>query len=175
MMALRSFQGPDEHPEAYLANGPRPEAADWLSMQRAACELGVSMSTVRRMIRTGQLRNRIVPRRGGFAYLVYLPDSRHARFDGDAESPADGHHLRAVPPSDAESDPAPPGVDDSCSGDDRVAALEKQVERLSEALSRALRLKQRDLPVGIGDPAERMADPYARYRWLVRRRWWWPF
>ena len=31
------------------------------------------------------------------------------------------------------------------------------------------------LPKGMGEPTLNPGDPYARYRWLVRRRWWWPF
>src|SRR6185295_12422940 len=75
----RSFQGPDELPEQHLTPAAKPDASDWLSMQQAACELGVSITTVRRMIRKGRLRNRIVPRHGGFAYLIYLPGSKHAQ------------------------------------------------------------------------------------------------
>ena len=40
--------------------------------------------TARRMIRRGELRNRIVARPGGFAYLVYLPNSWHAQFAAHA-------------------------------------------------------------------------------------------
>jgi hypothetical protein len=174
MLALRSFQGPDELPERHRASAPRPESSDWLPMQQAACELGVSSSTVRRMMRKGRLRNRIVPRRGGFAYLIYLPDSRHAKIMRAAGSVDARGGPRLVRPS-ADSDVNSASTHDSSSGDARIMALETQVERLSDALSRVLRLKQRDLPVGIGDPTERMADPYARYRWLVRRHWWWPF
>jgi excisionase family DNA binding protein len=175
MLALRSFQGPDELPQRYRASGSRQEASDWLSMQQAACELGVSNSTVRRMIRKGRLRNRIVPRRGGFAYLIYLPDSRHAQIRSTA-APIDARgRLSLIRPSTEEIDVTPASTDDASARDARIIALETQVERLSDALSRALRLKQRDLPVGIGDPTERMTDPYARYRWLVRRHWWWPF
>jgi hypothetical protein len=78
MVALRSIfarDDDDRDPEPPL---PRPDPADWLTLQQAACELNVSISTARRMIRKGKLRNRIVPRPGGFAYLVYLPNSRHA-------------------------------------------------------------------------------------------------
>ncbi|HYM15659.1 MAG TPA: helix-turn-helix domain-containing protein, partial [Dehalococcoidia bacterium] len=81
MVALRSRDetGADAGAPPSPGPAPWPDPADWLSLQQAACELQLSPSTVRRMIRKGQLRNRIVPRRGGFRYLVYLPNSRHAR------------------------------------------------------------------------------------------------
>jgi len=56
-----------------------------------------------------------------------------------------------------------------------VQQLEAQVEHLSEALSRALRTKQKALPAGMGQATVNPTDPYARYRWLVRRKRWWPF
>ena len=56
-----------------------------------------------------------------------------------------------------------------------IASLERQVDQLSHALSRALRSRQKALPVGIGDPGANPGDPYARYRWLARRPRWWPF
>jgi hypothetical protein len=49
------------------------------------------------------------------------------------------------------------------------------VECLSDALSRALRLQQKPLPPGIGAAAANRTSPCARYRWLARRRRWWPF
>lgn len=57
----------------------------------------------------------------------------------------------------------------------QIRELERQVADLSDALSRALRVKQRTLPAGIGDPGADPADPYSRYRWLARKRHWWPF
>jgi excisionase family DNA binding protein len=78
MVALRSLSGPGDD-AARDGRAAQPDPADWLTLQQAACELGISAGTARRMIRKGRLRNRIVPRPGGFAYLIYLPQSRHAR------------------------------------------------------------------------------------------------
>jgi excisionase family DNA binding protein len=173
MVALRSVPGPGDD-AARDGRAAQPNPADWLTLQQAACELGISASTARRMIRDGRLRNRIVPRPGGFAYLIYLPNSRHA---GGLHPDAHGDR------------PAPPGrkpvrladyvrQHDAGTGDDagdQIRRLEAQVERLSEALSRALRLKQKALPPGIGAAAADRTHPYERYRWLARRRRWWPF
>lgn len=178
MLALRSFQGPDDVPNAYRRDAtPVPVPADWLSLQQAACELGVSISTARRMIRKGRLRNRIVPRRGGFAYLIYLPNSRHAGALGghareDAGAPVTRLTLVPLAPT-TDATPTATGAS-GAAPDDEVRVLRAQVEHLSEALSRALRIKQKSLPAGMGAPVAD-GDPYSRYRWLVRRHWWWPF
>ena len=47
--------------------------------------------------------------------------------------------------------------------DEQVRRLEHQVEHLSEALSRALRTKQKALPPGMGQPDLNPDDPYALY------------
>jgi hypothetical protein len=174
MVALRSSYGPVQH--AADEPLPRPDPADWLTLQQAACELNVSVSTARRMIRKGRLRNRIVPRRGGFAYLVYLPDSRHK------QAFANGHACSPPPLSLANGNGRAP-IDlqgyASRKRDERsveqIQRLEAQVERLSLALSSALKTKQKSLPRGMGEPTVNPADPYARYRWLARRKRWWPF
>jgi hypothetical protein len=158
---------------------PRPDPADWLTLQQTACELNVSVSTVRRRIRRGELRNRIVPRRGGFAYLVYVPDSRHARQLGvnGARAVLGAGHVCREPASidDARRSKGRSAPADDADRDDEIRALRQQVDNLANALSRALRVKQRALPAGIGAPQVNHADPYARYRWLARRRRWWPF
>jgi hypothetical protein len=170
MVALRSAFERDGDDRDRRRQRPKPDPADWLTLQQAACELNVSISTARRMIRKGKLRNRVVPRPGGFAYLVYVPGSRHANglgghacSDTSAEESAP-RDLTAY--REARNGGAP---------DAKVHELEAQVERLSEALSRALRTKQKALPAGMGQPDVNAADPYARYRWLVRRKRWWPF
>lgn len=157
---------------------PPAESPDWLTLQQASCELGASVSTIRRMVRDGRLLNRMVPHRGGFAYLVFIPQSRHGALrhqepkrrklwliKGHREPTArqvtqTGPELQAATP-----DPAAEAT---------IANLERQVDQLSHALSRALKMKQRALPAGIGDPGVNDGNPYARYRWLRRRRWW-PF
>ncbi|MEX0749924.1 MAG: hypothetical protein WD359_03870 [Dehalococcoidia bacterium] len=175
MVALPSVFGRDEDDRAAEPPLPKPNPADWLPLQQGACELNVSISTARRMIRKGKLRNRIVPRPGGFAYLVYLPNSRHANGLG-------GHACRQLSP--APDDAREPrdlgacrqsrnGAADGAS-DAKVRLLEQQVEHLSEALARALKTKQRALPEGMGQPTLNPGDPYARYRWLARRKRWWP-
>lgn len=95
MLALRSAdRGVGGADSAWPTEAEPPaRAADWLPLQQAACELGVSPGTARRMIRRGELRNRIVARPGGFAYLVYLPNSWHAQF--------------AAHPQDAAAEPPP--------------------------------------------------------------------
>ena len=181
MLALRDYRGPDVAPTEAHAQ-PKPDPADWLSLQQAACELNLSTSTVRRMIRKGRLRSRIVPRPGGFSYLVFLPGSRHAH-SAHTDAPAEVRprpRLTLVEPASADEESPRSGAD---AGDvqryatphDQIRALERMVDHLSGALSRALRIKQRALPSGMGDPAENPIDPYARYRWLVRRHRWWPF
>jgi hypothetical protein len=140
-----------------ISTPARPDAADWLPLQQAACELNLSATTVRRMIRKGRLRNRIVPRRGGFAYLVYLPNSRHSQGLCGLPAPLPENVIPLH---------APPQAEDG----GRVRELEQQLDEMAEALARALRVKQKELPKGIGRPVDDEDDPYARYRWLVRRR-----
>jgi hypothetical protein len=135
-------------------------ADDWLTLPQAACEMGVSVSTVRRLLRGGRLRNRVVPRRGGFKYLIYLPGNRHAA-GGPlhlCESELDDDTRRARRGQERE-----------------IRDLEKQVASLSQALSRALRVRQKAVPMRAAAAAGNGDEPYARYRWLVRKRRWWPF
>lgn len=134
---------------------PPREGHEWLTLPQAACELGVSVSTVRRLVRKEQLESRPVPRPGGFTYLVHLPNNRHARGHG---------HLCASEEDEPEL----------AAHEAQIRRLEDQVEELSGTLSRALRFQQFELaPEGGRQLAA--PDPYARYRWLVRRRRWWPF
>jgi len=109
-----------------------------------------------------------VPRPGGFAYLIYLPNSRHARLGAHnhraAASTRSG--LRVVG-----ADFAQDALDDGAR-DRQIRFLEAQVEHLSRALSRALRDRQSlaappDFAPGGG--------PYALYRSLTRKRRWWRF
>lgn len=167
MVARRSPSGHAGGPVAFQ----RPDPADWLTLQQAACELDISLTTARRLVRNGTLRNRIVPRRGGFQYLVHLPGSRHASLSSDT---CGGHDApNAVPPRTARLTIVRSAADED--PEQQIRELERQVADLSDALSRALRVKQRTLPAGIGDPSADLADPYSRYRWLVRKRHWWPF
>ena len=157
--------------DAYLPRaGTRRDDADWLTLQQAACELRVSISTVRRRIRNGELRNRMVPRPGGFAYLIYVPNSQHGRASGCANHDTTPQRL----PTKLRRNGHSP-VEDALDPVEQIRRLEDQVERLSSALSRALKLKQVALPEGMGDASVNPGDPYARYRWLVRKRRWWPF
>ncbi len=150
----------DEHRERSLYD---TNASDWLTLPQAACELGMSVSTARRMIRQGRLRNRIVPRRGGFAYLVYVPDSRHATLLADC--PHD--HVTAA------TEPHEPVFAI------RIRTLEEQVDNLSAALSRALRPAPDPAAGRRVDPSARatanLVSPYAHYRGALRSRRWWPF
>lgn len=167
-------------PPVSVANGasapalPPAKSPDWLTLHQASCELGVSPSTVRRMVREGRLLNRMVAHRGGFAYLVFIPQSRHGVLKQQEpkrrrlwviRGQRDHAPQEPQPSLAAASDPDAQAT---------IASLERQVDQLSHALSRALRTKQRALPAGIGDPGINARSPYARYRWLRRRRWW-PF
>ena len=175
MVALRSAFERDGDDGDGDRRPPKPDPADWLTLQQAACELGISTSTARRMIRKGKLRNRVVPRPGGFAYLVYLPGSRHANGLG-GHACGDAHAGEVVQRESAPRDlSAYRETRNGAAPEGKVQELEAQVERLSEALSRALRTKQKALPAGMGQPSVNAVDPYARYRWLVRRKRWWPF
>jgi hypothetical protein len=174
MVALRSFCGPEGDVDARQP----PNAADWLSLQQAACELGLSVSTVRRMIRRSQVRNRIVPRPGGFAYLIYLPNSRHAQLgahdhrDVPADSTRSG--LRLV---DAEFERD--RVRDDAARGDEIRLLKAQVQHLSHALTRALRDRQgqpaRTTVASSTAKSTSSGGPYARYRSIARKRRWWRF
>ncbi len=148
---LASASGGDAPAGTALSDGDR----GWLKLQQAACELGVSESTVRRAIHAGRLRNRIIPRRGGFAYLVYLPGSRHA------ESPHDCGDPAADPGAIAEHA-------------EQLRLVEEHVDVLAKALRSALRVRQGSAPGRGRERGPAADDPYARYRWLVRRRRWWP-
>lgn len=163
-------------------NGSRPmlppvESPDWLTLQQASCELGASVSTIRRMVRDGRLLNRMVPHRGGFAYLVFIPQSRHGALRQQEPKRRKlwlikGQKEPATPPATPAAALAATPRDGEAQA--TIASLERQVDQLSHALSRALKTKQRALPAGIGDPGVNQGNPYARYRWLRRRRWW-PF
>ena len=136
----------------------QPCTSDWLPLQQAACELGISPGKARRMIRRGELRNRVVARPGGFAYLVYLPNSWHARFAEHADETA-----TEQPAADE-----PLVVAGQASWRDRGEAawstLAQSIERALHppATASHLRLVQAD-------------GPYARYRRLARKRRWWRF
>ncbi len=155
MLALRSAERAAEVVDSAWPEeaAPQTRASDWLPLQQAACELGISPGTARRMIRRGELRNRIVPRPGGFAYLVYLPNSRHARFGA-------GPHRVAVPePAEATEPPS------------WREHTEAALGALLASARRALRPPAPPRPLRLAE-AE---GPFARYRWLARRRRWWRF
>ena len=174
MVALRSFCGPDGDADERGRPVGRDDAADWLSLQQTACELGVSLSTVRRMIRRGKIRNRIVPRPGGFSYLLYVPNSRHALIGAH-------HHLDAPPRSvrsgmrlvDAEFERDAPGGAVPHSGE--IRRVQAQVRQLSHALTRAVQSGRQPAPPRRHDAAPDPAAPYARFRALARKRRWWRF
>ncbi|MBF6599564.1 MAG: hypothetical protein IVW36_03525 [Dehalococcoidia bacterium] len=157
---------------------PQANPHDWLTLEQAACELGVSVSTVRRRMRRGELRNRIVPRRGGFAYRIYIAGSRHGREpelhghpSRPARAPRQPHDLAAYRRERAALQAAESDVE----ADDAMRHLEQQVERLSAALTTALRPKRPGGADAVSAAARGADEPYARYRQLVRKRRWWPF
>jgi hypothetical protein len=125
-------------------------------------------------MRRGVLRNRIVPRKGGFAYRIYIAGSRHGR-----EPELHGHpapSVSALPAPRIPHDLAAYRRDRAALAAEEAPAeqaaavehLEQQVERLSHALTAALR--PRPAPAAGAGGA-----PYARDRQLVRKRRWWPF
>jgi hypothetical protein len=175
MVALRALKR-DTAPLSGNQHGMPPlDSPDWLTLQQAACELGVSASTVRRMVRDGRLLNRMVPHRGGFAYLVFVGGSRHARLRDHEHGRPAKRRLWAVKRS-SETPITPVAGGETTLEDQRtIAQLERQVDQLSYALSRALRTRQRALPAGMGEVDVNPANPYARYRWIARRPRWWPF
>lgn len=187
MAALRSSVRTDDGVRPAADPSPAAGPADWLPLHQAACELGISASTARRMIRAGKLRNRIVPRRGGFQYLIHVPNSRHAALLGHAcgkqtvaesRAPVSLDAYRRMRYTTAPAEDTPSGA---LERDLRIRRLEEQVEHLSEALARTD--THPDTQLGAPAPAPASAvgappnadDPYAQYRWLVRRKRWWPF
>ena len=175
MVALRSFRRDAEDHRGQAARLPPLDAPDWLTLQQAACEMGVSQSTVRRMVRDGRLLNRMVPHRGGFAYLVFIGGSRHAALRDHQAAAAPKRRLWLIG-GERDEAPAPTTPVQSTLEDQRtIANLEQQVDQLSHALSRALKTKQRALPAGMGETDVNPDDPYARYRWIARKPRWWPF
>jgi len=169
MFALRSGAcPPDDDDSPHRASARNPN--DWLTVEQAACELGVSDTTIRRRLRQGLLPSRTVARKGGFAYRIYLPESRHGR-DVSLRSPdpsaGDGS---ASPVSLAAYRRRREQVREASSNSGRV---EGQPERIPETLLQALSMQPRPIPatVAVGDGP----SPFGQYRQLVRRRRWWPF
>ncbi len=175
MVALRTFRHNEEDPLGLPGSLPPLDAPDWLTLQQAACEMGVSTSTVRRMVRDGRLLNRMVPHRGGFAYLVFIGGSRHATLRDHQNAPTPKRRLWLVRGERSEAPRAAVAVEPTLEDQRTIANLERQVDQLSHALSRALKTKQRALPAGMGETDVNPADPYARYRWVARKPRWWPF
>ena len=156
----------------------RSDPNDWLTVSQAACELGVSSSTIRRRIHDGLLRTQTVPRNGGFSYRVYLPESRHGR---DAS-------LRAISAAKRDAKPESDPIDLTAyrrrrdqlreaqpqkRADEPRARIEGQPERLPEALMHALSLQARPLRTSFAGASA--GSPFGQYRQLVRKRRWWPF
>ena len=153
MLALRSADRDMDGVDSAWAPEPHPGASDWLPLQQAACELGISAGTARRMIRRGELRNRIVARPGGFAYLVYLPNSWHAQFAARALHPAVAEPVETAGPRTW------------------IARAEAALKDLLQSIRQAARPPAPPRPLRLVE-----ADgPFARYRRLARKRRWWRF
>jgi excisionase family DNA binding protein len=172
MVALGAFSSRDHVSVESRAAAHADGDADWLTVQQAACELGVAESTVRRVIRQDRLPHRRAPRRGRATITVYMPGSRHAAILAPTAQSAD-EPVSVTARIAARARDRSRG--DQTARDEIVVRLERQVGHLSEALSRTLRMKQRQLPAGVGQPDGDPRDPYERYRWLTRHRRWWPF
>ena len=88
MSALRPARRDEERHDATEHALPPQDSPDWLSLQQAACEMGVSMSTVRRMVSGGRLLNRMIPHRGGFATSSSSPAPATAHRSSTSRSAA---------------------------------------------------------------------------------------
>ena len=177
MFALRSsarLLDADAAPEPTPGSNPN----DWLTVSQAACELGVSSTTIRRRIHDGLLRTQTAPRNGGFSYRIYLPESRHGRDTA----------LRAIPaasrPTTSEAEPIDltayrhrrdqlREAQPKKRPDEPRPRIEGQPERLPEALMHALSLQARPLRPSLAGASA--GDPFGQYRQLVRKRRWWHF
>jgi excisionase family DNA binding protein len=166
MAALRALWGEDRASCAE-SRPPAEDPADWLTVQQAACELDVSASTVRRMIHDGRLRHRRHVRRRHHVYLVYLEGSFH----GGRARPANVIDLAARRQARS-TVAAGAGLPLQLPA---IQARPERVEHLLRALARTATRRPKALPPDIGGPQSNPDDPYGRYRWLARRRRWWPF
>lgn len=179
MVAMQPVRGPaDRGAQSAEERLPQPNPRDWLTLEQAACELGVSVSTVRRRLRRGLLRNRVVPRKGGFAYRIYIENSRHGR-DADLHGHAPPAAPAAAPiavraPSDLAAFRRARQARQGKPRPNLGRGLELPLERISESLIQALRLNSVAMPAAAGAGAPRGDQTYERYRALVRKRRWWP-
>ena len=169
MFALRSgARLPDDDDSPPERASPR-NPNDWLTVEQAACELGVSDTTIRRRLRQGLLPSRIVPRKGGFAYRIYLPESRHGRYPSLGDPGTSTRNASHSPLSLDAYRRRREQVRDAASQSGRV---EGQQERIPETLLQALSMQARPVPATVIAGA---GSPFGQYRQLVRRRRWWPF
>jgi hypothetical protein len=138
-------------------SSPPEDSAQWMSLRHAARELDVSVSTVRRWMLKGRLRSRIAARGRRFCYQVWVD---HAPGSPPApDAPTDiVQHLRLQLEAKEER---------LAQMEQDVKRQEEQIRNLSTALAHALQRNH-------GSDG-RSNSPYAKYRWLARRRWWWPF
>lgn len=171
MFALRSGDAPSDDGDLSPQRASVRNPSDWLSVEQAACELGVSDSTVRRRLRQGLLPSRIVPRKGGFAYRVYLPESRHGRVELLRENASAGRRGETSPVDLVAYRRRREQLRAASPDSGKAPRIQGQPERIPEALLRALSLRPRPVPAVVGVSNA----PFAQYRELVRRRRWWPF
>jgi hypothetical protein len=178
MFALRSSASLLDAHVAPESDVQQSNPNDWLSVSQAACELGVSSTTIRRRIHDGLLRTLTVPRNGGFSYRVYLPESRHGR-DASlrATAAAKGPAATEGSPIDLTAyrrrrDQLRQAQPQKSSNEPR-SRIEGQPERLPESLMQALSLQARPLRASFAGASA--GSPFGQYRQLVRKRRWWPF
>ncbi len=172
------FEADDAPPDALWSANPN----DWLTLEQAACELGCTAATVRRRIGRGELRSRIVPRKGGLAYRVYIPGSRHgsALFaahpapmpSGSARQPLAPVDMAAYRRARAARIASRPAV-----GGAALRRLEEIVMRVAGELGRVLGSQRMPSAEAAEQGRGSCEGPYAHYRRLVReqRRWWQPW
>jgi predicted site-specific integrase-resolvase len=128
-----------------------------MSLRQAARELDVSVSTVRRWMLEGRLRSRIAARGRRFCYQVrveHVPESPTA-----PDVPTDiVQHLRLQLEAKEER---------LAQMEQDLKRQEEQIRNLSTALAQALQRNHGSDGASSG--------PFDKYRWLARRRRWWPF
>jgi hypothetical protein len=136
------------------AKPPEPESTRWLSMRHAACELDVSVSTVRRWLQSGKLRSRVVTRGRRKYYYVQMPESGAPRSPERVSHIVD--HLRKQMDQRDE---------ELAIRQQELNRQEKQIANLSRALARAISQN--------GTPHGEAVSPYEKYRSIARRRRFW--
>ena len=108
------------------------EDGSWLSVADAARTLGVSVDTVRRMLKRGQLQGRSEPTARGYRWLVSL-DGAASAAQGSAAPAASAAHPSAGPDTALLAELR-----------DEIAAMAAREERMAGQLAEAARALERE-------------------------------